>query len=54
MAAAAIAQVEEEDIEEDNKEVLAIIECAGSEGGDDDKDKGNNKNISKIIKAFKE
>ena len=46
--------MEEEDIEEDNKEVLAIIEHIGSEGGGDDEDKGNNKDVFKTVEAFKE
>jgi hypothetical protein len=46
--------VEEEDTEEDNKEVLAIIERAGSEGRGDDKDEGDDKDIFKIIEAFEE
>ena len=54
VAAAAAAQVEEEDVEEDNEEVLAIIERASGEGGGDDKDKGNNKDVFKMIEAFKE
>ena len=41
-------------MEEDNKEVLAIIKHTSGEGKDNNKDKGNNKDISKIIKAFKE
>ena len=47
IATATAAQVKEEDIEED-KEVLAIIERAGS------KDRGDNKDVFKIIKTFKE
>ena len=54
IATATTAQVEEEDIKEDNKEVLAIIKRASNKGGDDNKDKSNNKDISKTIKAFKE
>jgi len=46
--------VEEEDIEEDNKEVLAMIERTGGKGGGDDEDEGNDKDIFKTIKAFKE
>jgi hypothetical protein len=46
--------VEEEDIEEDNKEVLAIIERASGKGRGNNKDKGNNKDVFKTIKAFKE
>ena len=45
--------MEEEDIEEDDEEVLAMIECTGGKGGGD-KDKGNNKDIFETIKAFKE
>jgi len=45
--------VEEEDIEEDNN-VLAIIERASSKGRGDNKNKGNNKDVFKTIKAFKE
>ena len=54
IAAAATAQVEEEDTEEDDKEVLAIIERASGKGGGDNEDEGDDKDISKIIKAFKE
>ena len=45
--------MEEEDTEEDNKEVLAIIEHASGKGRGD-KDECNNKNVFKMIKAFKE
>ena len=41
-------------MEEDNKEVLAIIEHASGEGGGDDKDEGNDEDVSKTIKAFEE
>jgi|SRR6266700_2386986 len=54
VATAAAAQVEEEDVEEDNKEVLAIIERTSGKGGGNNKDKGNNKDVFEIIKAFKE
>jgi hypothetical protein len=46
--------VEEEDTEEDNKEVLAMIERTSGKGGGDNKDKGNDKDVFKMIKAFKE
>ena len=54
VAATAAAQVEEEDTEEDDKEVLAIIERASGKGGGDNEDEGDDKDIFKIIKAFKE
>jgi hypothetical protein len=53
VAAAAAAQVEEEDMEDD-KEVLAIIERTGGEGKGDNKNKGDDEDIFKIIEAFKE
>jgi hypothetical protein len=46
--------VEEEDTEEEDKEVLAIIERASGKGGGDNKDEGNDKDVFKTIKAFKE
>jgi len=46
--------VEEEDTKEDNEEVLAIIERASSKGGGDYEDKGNNEDVFKTFKAFKE
>jgi hypothetical protein len=54
VAVAAAAQAEEEDTEEDNKEVLAMIKRAGSKGRGDDEDKGNNKDIFETIEAFEE
>ena len=46
--------MEEEDAEEDDKEVLAIIERASGKGGGDNKDKGNDEDVFETIKAFKE
>ena len=45
--------MEKEDIE-DNKEVLAIIKHTNSKGGGNNKDKGNDEDVFKTIKAFKE
>jgi len=44
--------VEEEDTEEEDKEVLAIIEHTSGKGRGNDKDKGNDKDVFKTIKAF--
>jgi len=41
-------------MEEDNEEVLAMIERAGSEGGGDDKDEGNDEDVFETFEAFKE
>ena len=41
-------------MEEDNKEVLAIIERASGKGGGDNEDEGNNKDVFETIEAFKE
>jgi hypothetical protein len=46
--------VEEEDTKEDDKEVLAMIERAGSEGGGDNENKGNDEDIFETIEAFEE
>ena len=54
VAITAIAQVEEKDVEEDNKEVLVMIKCTGGKGGGNNEDKGNNKDVFKTIEAFKE
>ena len=53
VATAAVAQVEEEDAEDD-KEVLAMIECAGGKGGGNDEDEGNDEDVFETIEAFKE
>ena len=45
--------MEEEDTEEDNEEVLAMIEHASGEGGGD-KDECNDEDVFEMIKAFKE
>jgi hypothetical protein len=46
--------VEEEDIKEDNKEVLAIIKRASGKDRSNNKNKGDDKDIFEIIEAFKE
>ena len=39
--------IEEENIEEDNKKILVIIECISGKGRSNNKDKDNNKDILK-------
>jgi hypothetical protein len=46
--------VEEEDTEEDDEEVLAMIERAGGEGEGDNEDEGNDEDVFEMIEAFKE